>query len=291
MRWIVHSIRMAAASALAAVSVGAQARTLSVGDARLNYVVAGSGPAVVLIHGWALNLREWHDQIAALAPSHRVIAYDRRGYGRSTGFADPSAEPGDTRTLLDTLGIRAAVLVGHSAGAEVAERFAAAMPDRVVGLVLYGGPPPDGFPGVPPRAADARRAIARQHGADSVLRMALADPRFRPGPNRSRSMAARLDSILSEYSGSDLTHDHPSSQAFPPARLDDLRTWRFPVLFVSGEHEAPRWHEISDSLVRWMPNARKLVVPGGGHGVHFDEPDRFNAALLDFLREAVPGRR
>lgn len=280
-----------AASALVAASVGAQARTLSVGDARLNYVVAGSGPAIVLIHGWALSLREWDDQITALAPSHRVIAYDRRGYGRSTGFADPSADPGDIRALLDTFGIRAAVLIGHSAGADVAQRFAAAMPDRVIGLVLYGGPPPDGFPGVPPRVADPRRAIAKQFGRDSVLRMALALPQFRPGPNRSRSRAARLDSILSEYSGSDLTHDHPPSQTFPPARLDDLRSWRFPVLFVSGEHEAPRWHEVSDSLVRWMPNARKVVVSGGGHGVHFDEPNRFNTALLAFLHEVMSERR
>ncbi|HEX6053258.1 MAG TPA: alpha/beta hydrolase [Gemmatimonadaceae bacterium] len=280
-----------AAPAFVGAPVGAQARTLSVGDARLNYVVAGSGPAVVLIHGWALSLREWHDQIVALAPSHRVIAYDRRGYGGSTGHADPSADPGDIRALLDTLGIRAAVLVGHSAGADVAQRFAAALPDRVVGLVLYGGPPPDGFPGVPPRGADPRRAIAKQFGRDSVLRMALALPQFRPGPNRSRSRAARLDSILSEYSGSDLTHDHPPSQAFPPAILDDVRTWRFPVLFVSGEHEAPRWHQVSDSLVRWMPNARKVVIPGGGHGVHFDEPDLFNTALLAFLRDAMPARR
>ena len=58
-----------------------------------------------------------------------------------------------------------------------------------------------------------------------------------------------------------------------------------PTLFISGEREAPRWHLVADSLARWMPNARKVVIPGGGHGVHFDEPERFNAALLAFLRE------
>ena len=120
--------------------------TLDVGDAKINYLVEGSGPAVVLIHGWALNLREWDDQIAALSPHYRVVAYDRRGYGKSIGFADPTADPGDLRRLLDTLGIRSAVLVGHSAGPDVAERFAAAMPERVDGLVLYGGGEPADFP-------------------------------------------------------------------------------------------------------------------------------------------------
>ena len=77
-----------------------EAGTLETGSARIHYLTAGSGPAVVLIHGWALSLREWDDQIAALSPHYRVVAFDRRGYGRSTGFADASADPGDIRALL-----------------------------------------------------------------------------------------------------------------------------------------------------------------------------------------------
>jgi pimeloyl-ACP methyl ester carboxylesterase len=262
---------------------------VDVGDARLHYVVAGQGPAVVLIHGWALSLREWHDQIAALSPTYRVVALDRRGFGGSTGHADLSADPGDVRVLLDTLGIRSAVLVGHSAGANVAMRFAAAFPDRVSALVLYGGPPPQGFPGIGRDAEQVRRRqeIARQHGVDSVLRMAVSQPQFRPGPGRTAAMAARLDSILSEYSGKDLTDARPPSGTFPPARLDVARTWRFPVLLISGESEVPRWHSVTDSLVRWMPDARKVVIPRGGHGVHFDEPRLFNDALLGFLRTSI----
>jgi pimeloyl-ACP methyl ester carboxylesterase len=276
---------------LACAPSGRQGRTLDVGDARINYTVVGRGPAVVLIHGWALSLREWDDQVSALAPHFRVLAFDRRGYGKSTGSADPSADPGDLRALLDTLGIRSAVLVGHSAGADIASRFAAAMPERVDGLVLYGGGAPEGFP-VPANQPgfESAKVFARQHGVDSLMRFVRTLPQFQPGPSRTAAVRARLDSIVAGYAGRDLLEDHPPSGTFPPAPVVVVRRWRFPTLFISGAAEAQRWHLVTDSLVRWMPNARKVVIPGGGHGVHFDEPTLFDAALLTFLREVVRGR-
>jgi len=278
-----------ALSIVAATStLSAQSRFLDAPGARIHYTVTGSGPAVVLIHGWALDLREWVDQIAALSPRYRVIAFDRRGFGKSTGSADPSAEPADLRALLDTLHVRSAILVGHSAGAMVAQRFAAAMPERVDALVLYGGPAPAGFPGVEPRQqandeARGRGAVARQYGIDSVMRAIESRPQFRPGPNRTAAMAARIDSITKEYPGRDLLDPRPQSGVFPLATLAQVRAWSFPILFISGEAEAQPWLTMSDSLARWMPNARRVLIPGGGHGVHFDEPQRFNTALLGFV--------
>ena len=265
--------------------------TLDVPGARINYVVVGSGPAVVLIHGWALSLREWDDQINALAPRYRVVAFDRRGYGRSTGFADPSADPGDIRALLDTLHIRSAVLVGHSAGADVAIRFAAAMPERVEALVLYGGGEPDSFPVPAPGLTFAAvKAFGRRFGVDSLMRFVRSLPQFHPSPTRSPAVAARLDTMIAAYKGRDLLEDHPESGAFPRPLCDAMRRWPTPTLFISGEQEGARWLEVSDSLVRWMPAARKVLVSGGGHGVHFDEPERFDAALLSFLQEPRTGQ-
>jgi len=285
-RWCLVCTAISAATS----TLPAQSRFLDVPGARIHYTVNGSGPAVVLIHGWALDRREWTDQIAALSPRYRVIAFDRRGFGKSTGSADPSTEPADIRALLDTLHVRTAILVGHSAGAMVAQRFAAAMPERVEALVLYGGPAPVGFPGVEPRQqandggpGGGRGLIARQYGIDSVMRALDSRPQFRPGPNRTAAMAARIDSITKDYPGRDLLDPKPQSGAFPPATLAQVRAWSFPILFVSGEAEAQPWLAMSDSLARWMSNARRILVPGGGHGVHFDEPRRFNTALLEFL--------
>lgn len=267
--------------------------TLDVGDARIHYVLAGTGHAVVLLHGWALNLHEWDDQIADLSPRYRVIALDRRGYGESTGFADPSAEPGDIRAILDTLHIRSAVIVGHSGGADIATRFAAAMPDRVDALVLYGGGEPVGFP-VPPDTAGPLagidfRQFAREHGVDSLMQFLGSLRMFRPGPDRTPERAARVQAIVAGYTGRDLLEDHPQSGRFPPARLEQMKDFHMPVLFISGEWERARWKLVADSLVSWMPDAREVLIPGGGHGVHIDEPARFNAALLAFLGKVYGG--
>lgn len=271
---------------LGCASGGPETGTLETDGARIHYTVAGSGPALILIHGWALNRREWDDQIAAFAPHYRTVALDRRGFGRSTGRDDRSADPGDVRALLDLLDIRSAVLVGHSAGADVAIRFAAAMPERVTGLVLYGGGEPDSCPlPLPPGPNDVMiRQLARAHGVDSLMRLVTSLPMFRPGPGRSAAMTARLDTILGGYSGTDLLEDYPPSGEFPRPICDAVRRWTIPTLFVSGEWEGPRWQVMSDSLARWMPNARRVIIPDGGHGVHFDEPERFNTAILEFLR-------
>lgn len=286
---MIRSLPLGAAISIAAASVATgQSAVVDLGETRIHYVTAGAGHPVVLIHGWALNHREWDDQVAALSPHFRVVAYDRRGCGTSTGFPDASADPGDLRDLLDSLGIARAVLVGHSAGGDVARRFAAAFPERVAALVLYPlGGPPSGFPLPPdlrPPSLAERSAIARQHGIDSLFRIVSSRPEFRANPKRPPELRARLDTILRAYAGRDLLEDHtPSGRYLPPA-LEAMKEWHFPVLFLMGESEAAMAHMVSDSLSRWMPNARKVVIPGGGHGVHFDEPERFNEALLAFLR-------
>jgi pimeloyl-ACP methyl ester carboxylesterase len=134
------------------------------------------------------------------------------------------------------------------------------------------------------------KQIARQYGLDSLFHLIRSLPFFQPGPHRSAAIAARFDTILAGYSGRDLLEDHPQSGAYPPAQCDAMRRWPMPTLFISGDHERARWQLVADSLVRWMPDARKVLIPGGAHGVHIDEPERFDAALLAFLRAVEPGR-
>ncbi|HUF65785.1 MAG TPA: alpha/beta hydrolase [Gemmatimonadaceae bacterium] len=287
---MMRSLTVGTAISIATASVAmGQSAFVDLGETRIHYVTAGAGHPVVLIHGWALNHREWDDQVAALSPHFRVVAYDRRGCGKSTGFPDASADPGDLRDLLDSLGIARAVLMGHSAGGDVARRFAAAFPERVAALVLYPlGSLPRGFPLPPdlrrPSLPD-RSAIARQHGIDSLFRIVSSRPEFRESPRRRPELRARLDTILRAYAGRDLLEDHTPSGRYQPPTLKAMKRWCFPVLFLMGESETAMAHLVSDSLSRWLPNARKVVIPGGGHGVHFDEPERFNEALMVFLRD------
>ncbi|MGH7695177.1 MAG: alpha/beta fold hydrolase, partial [Gemmatimonadaceae bacterium] len=194
---------------------GAQPRMLNVGDATIRYEAMGKGQALVFIHGWAHTLEIWDDQVAAFSPRYRVIRFDRRGFGQSTGHADVSADADDVRILLDSLGIRTAHVVGLSAGARVALRFAAAFPDRVDGLVLYGAPPGPDFPGA--AAGRAQRnfpEIMRQHGIDSVRKAILAAPIAWIPPGRPE-LVAKLERSLAAYTGRDLVDPRPQSGRVP----------------------------------------------------------------------------
>jgi 3-oxoadipate enol-lactonase len=262
----------------------AQPRMLNVGDATLRYDVAGTGKAIVFIHGWAQDLGIWDDQVRAFAPRYRVVRFDRRGYGKSTGFADPSADPADVQALLDSLGIRSAHMVGLSAGATTALRFAQAFPDRIDALVLYGMPNPEGFPVPPPGPSPLTifAGIIREHGLDSLRKTVAASPLAWVPPGKLEARE-RVAGSMANYSGRDLLDPRPPSGRVPAIRWDRLDTVRIPTLIVNGDHELPYFLLVADSLSHRIPNARRVVIKDGGHGAHFAQPEQFNKTLADFF--------
>ncbi len=111
--------------------------TLDVPGGRLRYQVIGAGVPVVLVHGLALDLRMWDDQVSALADVATVIRYDVRGFGES--IRDETTEythADDLWRLVDHLGLNSVVLVGLSMGGAIAVEAALAAPARVMSLVL-----------------------------------------------------------------------------------------------------------------------------------------------------------
>jgi pimeloyl-ACP methyl ester carboxylesterase len=279
-RFVVASIMAAAAGAVA----HAQSARVNVGDAEIHYELSGQGNTVVLIHGWAQDLTIWDDQVAAFAPRYRVLRYDRRGYGNSTGHADPTADPDDLRILLDSLGIRSATVLGLSGGSGAALNFAVAFPDRVHALVLYGQGPPEGFQPMPagPRPGELFGPIARKHGLDS-LRKFVGSLRMGWEPPNRPDYRDRLNRMWSRYDGRDLLDPRPPSGRVPRARMDQLTQIRVPTLLIVGDHERPLQRMVADTLTRRIPNARQIVITDGGHGAHFAQPESFNAAVLEFL--------
>ena len=115
-------------------------RELQLPGARLRYRDDGAGRAVVFVHGWTLDLDVWDPQLA-LAAELRVVRYDRRGFGLSSGIPSLDSDIDDLRALLDALGVVSPLLVGMSQGARVVLEFAARHPGVASGLVLDGPPP------------------------------------------------------------------------------------------------------------------------------------------------------
>ena len=111
---------------------------LRVGSDSIYFEVAGAGAPVILMHDGLVHSATWREQFPALADAHRVVRFDRRGYGRSSTPTAPFSIVEDLRMLQDYLGILSAVLVGASAGGAMAIDFALAYPERVSGLVLVG---------------------------------------------------------------------------------------------------------------------------------------------------------
>lgn len=258
-------------------------RTFRTGDLSLRYRDEGVGPAVVLLHGWTLDLELWDPQAAALRDSMRVLRFDRRGFGCSGGTPDARADAGDLVALLDHLQVRSAAVVGMSQGVRAALAAALDFPRRVTALVLDG--PPDGD-----RAGDAEadadlsmesfRALARDEGMDAFRRAWRAHPLMRLC-NGDAAAQAVLDRMLARYPGRDLTGPAPA----PAAAVDAAALARLalPVLVVGGQHDTPARIRAADALVRALPSAERCRIAGAGHLANLDNPAVYNDHLRAFL--------
>ena len=268
-----------AGSPVAAATAGVLVRP----GARLAYEVTGEGPAVVLVHGFGLDMRMWDPQVRQLAARFRVARYDCRGFGASGPF-DPAAaytHAGDLIALLDHLDIGQAVLAGLSFGGRVVMQAALAAPDRVRGLVLMDAVL-DGVPWDP----DSARALdegARQAQARGVLagRAAwLAHPLF-AAAREQPDVASRLAAMVDGYPGQHWTGHDPHQQTGPPP-IDTLEDLAMPVLVLAGERDVRGFREMSAVLGRRIPGAQYHVVAGAGHMVNMEQPSAVNELLAGF---------
>jgi pimeloyl-ACP methyl ester carboxylesterase len=264
----------------------AQGSVATVNGENLYYEVAGNGTPLVLIHGWSLNLRMWDAQVAALSRRYRVIRYDRRGFGKSSGSEDITWDAADLDALLDHLGATKVHLLGMSQGARVALQFARSHPERVSSLILHGAPPPDGF-GLPWSGADRPlfdewATIAREQGLSGFRRAWLAHPMMRIPAGHAEAERS-LAELLVAYRGGRFLSPKPPSGPVAAITMDDLPRVGAPTLVLTGESEVPFLQVVGRAIAYYLPNARLVVVSGGGHMVNVIEPDRYNATILKFL--------
>ena len=261
---------------------------LALPGARLAYQVSGAGPAVVLVHGFGLDMRMWDAQAGHLATRVRVVRYDCRGFGASGPFDPgvPYTHAGDLVALLDHLGIGDAVLAGLSFGGRVALQAALAAPDRVRGLALLDAV----LDGVPwdPESARALDEVARQVQAGGVRagRAAwLAHPLFAAARERP-DLAAALAAMVAGYPGQHWLGQDPHRETRRP--IDVLEGIVVPVLVAVGERDVPGFREMSAVLAARIPGAEHHAVPGAGHLVNMEQPEIVNDLLTRFL--ASPGK-
>jgi 3-oxoadipate enol-lactonase len=265
---------------------GASCEVLALPGARLAYQVIGDGPAVVLVHGFGLDMRMWDRQAAHLAARFRVIRYDCRGFGASGPF-DPAVaynHAGDLFALLDHLGIGRAVLAGLSFGGRVVLQAALAAPHRVRGLVMMDAVV-DGVPWDRESLAALRLTgeIAQAHGLLAGRAAWLAHPLF-AGARTRPEVSERLAAMVAAYPGQHWIGHDPHEESGPPL-TQALGELAVPVLVLAGEHDVPGFREMSAVLARRIPGAAHHVVAGAGHMINMEQPAAVNDALTRFLDE------
>lgn len=249
---------------------------------------SGSGPVVVLIHGFTLDTRMWDAQFLPLAQHFRVVRYDLRGFGRSDVPTEaPYSHVDDLRGLLDRLQIERAALVGLSKGGAVALDFALTYPERTGALALI-----DTVLGGFPWSAEgsARNGLvwqrAQEGGIPAAKESWLTHPLFAPAL-RQPVVAERLRQIIDDYSGWHFINPNPEQGIEPPAaeRLSELT---MPVLALVGEFDLPDFLQITEMIGQQIPHTHTCILAGVGHMANMEAPVAVTQALIDFLKSVVP---
>lgn len=245
--------------------------------------VEGSGPPVLLIHGNGANTRIWGRSAGDLAADHRVIAYDRRGFGRSPGPIAKSfrVHVADAAALLRELEAAPATVVGWSGGGVVAAGLAADHPDLVGALVLAeAGIHLPLSPTMALLASAARIEFARRvrgderRAAQEVFDFALAcrggGTQFERFPSEWReSMLAAAPAVCAEIDH--LLGSYPSRESVAAIGC--------PVTILQGDLSQPVFAKVNRRLRRLLPDAELVEIEGTAHAVHFDAPERFREAV------------
>jgi pimeloyl-ACP methyl ester carboxylesterase len=247
---------------------------------RLRFRDDGAGEAVVLVHGWPHDLDLWEPQVEQLAASFRVVRFDRRGFGLSSGRPSLEADAEDLLKLLDRLHVARAAIVGMSQGVRVALQVALLAPPRVSVLVLDGAPTLDGADIESELPFSRYRELLHTQGIGAFRREYRTHPFARLFTNDRRAHAI-LEQVLARYPARDLREGRPNDPIPDTSSLSTLRT---PTLVLTGELDTPARQRAGAALHALLPNAERATIPAAGHMANLDNPPRYNEAVLQFLQ-------
>lgn len=247
------------------IDLAASALAPGISPVRLHFRDAGAGPPIVILHGgWGYDIYPFERQIEVLASTHRIVAPDRTGYGRSgrlerqeTDFHRRAAS--ETFAVIDALGLERPVVWGHSDGAVIALLMALAAPDRLGGLIV-----------------EATHLLRNKPASREFFRTMMRDP---------DGLGERVTAVLAREHGEgwrDLIRTNGDAwmriaddPAAPTADLYEgkLGELRVPTLVIHGARD-PRTEPgeldaIRDALTRRARALRYFeVLPEGGHSPH-----------------------
>lgn len=244
----------------------------------LHYIEAGRGPAILFVPGWMMPAEIWEPQLAHFSATHRVVAFDPRGSGRSTHTAEglyPAARARDIKAMIDQLKLSPVVLVGWSMGVKVLAAYA----DH------FGTGGVDGFVLVDGNAGyDYDPAVIMKWVMDLVVGLQQDRVGWTTEFVRGMYLTPQSDEYIKSVV--DATLLTPTNSAITLIAANGASDFRpalqkidKPTLIITGSTSK----EFED-MHRRIPESQIEVFQGAGHAVFVDAADRFNTRLDEFLK-------
>ena len=268
--------------ALAQTSAPAE-KEITVFGQKINYVEAGSGPTVILLHGLGGSWHTWQQNIGPLAEKFHVIAPDQIGFGKS----DKPLANYRIRTYVDFLDqfckqlkIDRATLVGNSMGGWIAVLFTTAFPDRVDKLVLV-----DAAGHAPPSTVDPRTFYSLNPTTRAGMKALTAKVFYSKSFQTDAAIDAAIANRLAAgdgYTIKSITESIIRGEDF----LDDqVKTVKRPTLIVWGREDGLVPLTDGERFNKEIAGSKLVVIDQCGHVPNLEKAAEFNAALVKFLTD------
>jgi 3-oxoadipate enol-lactonase len=247
---------------------------------------AAGSPAVLLIHGLGANRLSWQFQMEALAKAGcRCITPDLPGFGDSPamkGYLSISKLAGSMITLLDEVGIPSAVVIGLSMGGTVALTMGLKYPQRVDCLGLVST-----FSRLRPTSASEARYFLRRiwvvltRGLSSQA--SVVAERVFPGEEQD-ALRIVLEEQIRQADPTTYRGVMRCLGTFNVTR--QLKALHMPVIVISGADDTTVPVKVQKQMAERISGATHTIIPHAGHAVIVDQPEAFNAVMLDFIQQA-----
>ncbi|MET3774420.1 pimeloyl-ACP methyl ester carboxylesterase [Arthrobacter nitrophenolicus] len=237
----------------------------------------GEGPAILLIHGLACNTSDWFTQIAYFRRTHRVIALDLRGHGRSSvpteGYGTASFVA-DFISVLDALGVSSVVAVGHSLGGLLAKALAITHPERVSAVVAID--PSGGLPDAQNVYKSLAPLVAQPGGLASIFER--SESQLTPPHSREAHQYGALVTDISVLTK--VWHECLVAPGVLMSDTEALRQRRAPLLVLHGKAQVGAVERDQEIFVHPADHSLELPV---GHWIHHDLPELTHEIITQWL--------
>lgn len=274
----------------------ARMRIDAIGGVGLNVRRTGQGPPVVALHGFSGSMSTWESFIEAAKGEFTIIGVDLPGHGASGSPQDPELYTMESaiaglKEVLDCLDLERVHWLGYSLGGRIALGAALALPQRTLSLVVESASP--GLRAAEERAARVSddRALAdwlERVGVEAFTDYWESLPLWASQARMSAPMRDRLRAQRLSNNAVGLANSlRGIGTGMQPQLYDKLLELAVPAMFVAGEEDA-KFTAIAREIHRLASGSVLHTVPGAGHAAHLEQPERFNQAVLDFLRAISP---